>query len=375
LGNDSTVNLEVFNPPTEVDLVQLTNFISPRFLNPGLKNKSSGIFIKFDVFIGYSLLNRNKFNMRISVLDLGTNTFNLLVVEGTEKSDYKILYSDKLPVKLGMRGIDKKEIRPEAITRGLNAIEKHLNTINEFKPDKTYAFATAAIRSARNGDQFVKAVRQKFNIDIEVIDGNREAELIYYGVKQAVKLGTEPVLILDIGGGSNEFIIANDEQIFWKKSYPLGVARLLEKFKPSDPITIEEIEFVSNYLEERLSDLFDELKSYNITTLVGASGSFETFRAMIEANAQPEEYLTETYTQSESFKIDLTDFENLYQKLINSTLKERKQMKGLEPMRLDMIVLAVLFVKFIIHKLKLQALTMSNFALKEGVIYELMNLH
>jgi exopolyphosphatase/guanosine-5'-triphosphate,3'-diphosphate pyrophosphatase len=180
------------------------------------------------------------------------------------------------------------------------------------------------------------------------------------------------MLILDIGGGSNEFIIADKNNIYWKKSYPLGVARLLAKFKPSDPISIEEIEFISNYLEERLSDLFEEIKKHKISTLVGASGSFETIAAMIRADDP--NFESETGTVPESVNIDLADFENLYQKLINSTLKERKQMKGLESMRLEMIVVATLIVKFILQKLKLQRLIQSNFALKEGVIYEVLNL-
>jgi exopolyphosphatase/guanosine-5'-triphosphate,3'-diphosphate pyrophosphatase len=309
--------------------------------------------------------------MRISVIDLGTNTFNLLIVETTDEQGYKIIYNNKLPVKLGKSGIDKKEIRPDAITRGMNAIDRHLNVIREHKADKIYAFATSGIRSSRNGEQFVKMIQQRFGIDVEIISGDREAELIYHGVKQAVSLN-EKALILDIGGGSNEFIIADRNNIYWKKSYPLGVARLLAKFKPSDPISIEEIEFISNYLEERLSDLFEEFKKHKITTLVGASGSFETIAAMIRADDPAFE--SETGTLPESVNIDLTDFENLYQKLINSTLKERKQMKGLESMRLEMIVVATLIVKFILQKLKLPHLVQSNFALKEGVVYELLIL-
>lgn len=310
--------------------------------------------------------------MRIAVIDLGTNTFNLLIVDMGEDQGYKILYNNKLPVKLGKSGIDKKEIRPDAITRGLNALERHLQTIGEYKVEKTYAFATSAIRSARNGDQFVKLAKQRCGIDVEIINGEREAELIYYGVKQAVKLTDEKVLILDIGGGSNEFIIADKDTIFWKKSYPLGVARLLSKFKPSDPISIEEIEFISNYLEERLSDLFEEFKKHKIITLIGASGSFETITAMIRADDP--NFESGTALSPESNLIDLTDFENLYQKLINSTLKERKQMKGLESMRLEMIVVATLVVKFILQKLKLRVMIQSNFALKEGVVYELLSL-
>jgi exopolyphosphatase / guanosine-5'-triphosphate,3'-diphosphate pyrophosphatase len=311
--------------------------------------------------------------MRVSVIDLGTNTFNLLVVETAQQGkDYKVLYNNKLPVKLGKSGMDKKEIRPDAISRGLTAIEKHLQTISQYQSDRTYAFATSAIRSARNGEQFVNMVKQRFGLDVEVINGDREAELVYYGVKQAVTLDQNYVLIMDIGGGSIEFVIANHETIFWKKSYALGVARLLEKFKPSDPITIEEIEFISNYLEEKLNDLFEEVRKYPINVLVGASGSFDTLAAMIKAaetGTEPEK----NSLAPEMLQIDLEDFENLYQKLINSTTKERKQMKGLEAMRIEMIVVATLLVKFILQKCRLKHLIQSNYSLKEGVIYLLLN--
>lgn len=309
--------------------------------------------------------------MRIAILDLGTNTFNLLIAETNSKKEYQILCNNKLPVKLGKGGIDKKEIRPDAIIRGMNALEKHLQVCAEFKVEKTIAYATSAIRTARNSDQFLKSIREKLGIEVELITGDREAELIYYGVKQAVTLDHEKFLIVDIGGGSNEIIIADAEQIWWKKSYPLGMARIIEKFRPSDPITIEEIEFISNYLEERMSDLFEEFKRHKITTLIGASGSFETFTAMIREDESRTE--TETATFPEATEIDLTDFENLYQRLINSTLKERKQMKGLESHRLEMIVPASLLVKFLMSKLKLQRIIQSNFALKEGVLYELLN--
>jgi exopolyphosphatase/guanosine-5'-triphosphate,3'-diphosphate pyrophosphatase len=206
---------------------------------------------------------------------------------------------------------------------------------------------------------------------VEVISGEREAELIFQGVKLTAVLNPEKYLILDIGGGSNELIIGNADQIFWKRSYPLGMARLIEKFKPSDPITIEEIEFISNYLEERLPDFFEEFRKHQISTLVGASGSFETFAAMIREE-NPETNMEKKLTP-DATEIDLTDFENLYHRLINSTLKERKQMKGLESHRLETIVPASLMVKFLMGKLKLKRIIQSDFALKEGMLYEVLN--
>lgn len=309
--------------------------------------------------------------MRIAILDLGTNTFNLLVAEIAGNKEYKILCKSEIPVKLGKGGIDKKEIRPDAITRGINALEKHLQVAAGFGTEKIIACATSAIRTARNSDHFIKSVREKFGIEIEIISGDREAELIYLGVKLAAILDQETTLILDIGGGSNELIIGNADQIFWKKSYPLGMARLIEKFKPSDPITIEEMEFISNYLEERMPDFFEEFRKHRITTLIGASGSFETFTSMIREEDPGAG--TERASLFEAAEIDLTDFENLYQRLINSTLKERKQMKGLEAHRLETIVPASLLVKFLMGKLKLRRIVQSNFALKEGILFEMIH--
>ena len=146
--------------------------------------------------------------MKIAVIDLGTNTFNLLVAEKTSQISFRIIHSSKIAVKLAKGSADKKELKPEAITRGLNAIEKFLNVTEQLQAERIFAFATAAIRNAKNGNQFTKAAKDKFGIEISIIEPEREAELVYYGVRNAVDIDGK-VLIVDIGGGSNEFIIAD----------------------------------------------------------------------------------------------------------------------------------------------------------------------
>ena len=142
--------------------------------------------------------------MKTAIIDLGTNTFNLLIVEGDQT-----LFKTKIAVKLGEGGITNNFIAEEPYRRGLAALKKHIETIKHYKVERTLAFATSAIRSATNGAVFVKEVKKKLGLNIEVIDGNKEAELIYLGVQQALDLGQENNLIMDIGGGSTEFIICN----------------------------------------------------------------------------------------------------------------------------------------------------------------------
>lgn len=308
--------------------------------------------------------------MYVAVLDLGTNTFNLAIAREGENKLIDIVYSTKIPVKLGEGGINTGHIAPGAFARGIDAINKHYNTLLDFNVEKLLAFGTSALRTAINGGEFLAKIKDLTGITIEIISGDREAELIYYGVRQTYNMNSDKFLILDIGGGSNEFVIANHKQIFWKKSYKLGIARLLEKFNPSDPISDTEITEIKNFIDTQLSELYEQTTLHKITGLIGASGSFETFLAMIEGRVISDEIASDKISNSTPIPLGL--FNSLHSKLIHSTSLERSKMKGLEPMRIEMIVLASLFVNFIIGKLNIQKIIQSNFSLKEGVLYELL---
>lgn len=306
--------------------------------------------------------------MKIAVIDLGTNTFNLLIAEKSDNQSFKILHSSKISVKLAKGSLDRKELKNDAITRGMNAVEKFMQIIHEESIQNVFACATAAIRNAKNGNIFVKSIKDKYGIDVSIIEGDKEAEYIYLGVRQSADLNKK-ALIIDIGGGSIEFIIADKNTIYWKKSHPIGVAYLLDKFHPSDPISIEEIEYINNFFEEKLTDVFEELKKNPVDTLIGASGAFESFAAMI---LEEDKYESETGIVPKTTSIDVQEFDDLFWRLINSTVKERKKMKGLENIRIEFIVLAALLVKFLMDKIKLKFLVQTNFALKEGIMYEMM---
>jgi exopolyphosphatase / guanosine-5'-triphosphate,3'-diphosphate pyrophosphatase len=306
--------------------------------------------------------------MRVAVLDLGTNTFNLIVAEQLNGL-VRIIHSSKLPVKLGEGSINQGKISEQAFERAVKAIENHYQTVQNLQVEKIKALGTSGLRTARNGDRFIATIKEQTGIEIELIDGNREAELIWFGVRETCADLTGKYLILDIGGGSNEFILADNRQIYWKKSYKLGVARLLEKFKPSDPLQRREISSIMEYLEESTQDLTEVVAKHKVNVLVGASGSFETFASMVREDEIPAE--TETSMEAALFPIDLPVFENLSAVLIASTIAEREKMKGLEPMRIEMIVLACLFVKFILQKLGITQIYQTNYSLKEGVIFQL----
>ena len=306
---------------------------------------------------------------RIAIVDLGTNTFNLLIVEIHSDKTYNHLFQTKISVKLAEGGINKGFIAPVPFQRGIDALKEHKQSIEKYNVDKVFAFATSAIRGASNGKEFVIKAKQEIDIDIQVISGDREAELIYYGIRDAVKMNHETSLIIDIGGGSTEFIIANKDQIFWKQSFLLGAARLLELFDPSDPITEKEIQTLTDHLNKELQPLFEAVEKYPVIELIGSSGSFDSLAEMIAHRF----YSPRLLDDKTEFTFDLDDCSVIYEMILRSTKEERLQMKGLVAMRVDMIVISSILVNFIIGSFKIKKMRLSTYSLKEGVLHEILN--
>jgi len=310
--------------------------------------------------------------MRIAILDFGTNIFNLLIADNDEQSGLRYIHTSKEPVKLGQGGIIDQVLQPEAIERGIQAIENHYRTIRDYKVEKIYAYATSAIRDAKNSRQFLDIIRKRFDLYVNIIPGDREAELIYKGVRHACNFSNQKVLILDIGGGSNECIIADKTRIYWQESYNLGMARLLERFKPEDPISEETLYKIEEFLENRLTSLFSAIEKYDPVSLIGAAGFFETFFALIRFRL-PEKYIKKDLSALKK-EIYLEDFRGLHKILLDSTMEQRKIMPGMELARIEMIVLASIFISLILKNRDFKKMILSEYALKEGVIAEILNI-
>jgi len=306
--------------------------------------------------------------MRIAIIDLGTNTFNLLIADKTSDQSYHILLEKKFPAKLGQGGINNGTILPDAMERGINALRNHQRTMKEYKVCKVICYATSAIRSAANGQEFVDRVKEELNLDIQVINGKKEAQLIFDGVKQVVPISDKNVLILDIGGGSNEFIIANRDGVLWMHSFDLGMARLLDHFEPSDPIQACEIESVEAYIKPQLKLLYEAMAKYTPQTLIGSSGSFDTVAGMIAAQHHPHLDVMKLT----SYKIPFEYIHELHQRFLRSTMAERQEMERMDQHRVEMIVLASIFINFILREFKITNVWQCAFALKEGAIHQLL---
>jgi len=302
--------------------------------------------------------------MIAAVIDLGTNTFHLIIADLSDEEP-RILYKTNLPVKLGEGRINDNIIIPEAFTRGIEALKGFKKEIDQHNVTQIRAIATSAIRSATNGGDFVEAAALQAGINITVIDGDEEATYIYNGVKATGVIDTTS-LIIDIGGGSTEFILCNQHEVLWKRSYNLGAARLQQAYFHSDPISTPDQQAIRQKLEAELKELQTVCLDHKPLQLIGSAGAFETYASMIyeEIDVKALKYLP----------IELEKYEALSRQLINSTNQQRQNLKGLIKLRVDMIVIASVLTNYVLEMIRPEKLSLSTYDLKMGVLYTMKNL-
>ncbi|NNC85805.1 MAG: exopolyphosphatase [Bacteroidia bacterium] len=295
--------------------------------------------------------------MRIATIDLGTNTCHLLIAE-VKGSSHEDIYHETFAVKLGEGGITENKISPPATNRAVTAFENYLSVCKKHNVEKLYATATAAVRQANNKNEIIDQIKSHTGIILNVIDGDTEASLIYEGVKLALPQESESALMMDIGGGSVEFIITMNGEKVWQKSFPTGAAFLLEKFKPPDPISELEVELINTFLMDEWIELFEHISNHSIKHFIGASGSFQTLCDL---------HNKQLNSVAISTAINNTVFSEIYHLLLKSDRHSRLKLDGMKAMRVDMIVLSVIMIKLILDKVNCDNIFYSNFALKEGL--------
>jgi exopolyphosphatase/guanosine-5'-triphosphate,3'-diphosphate pyrophosphatase len=303
---------------------------------------------------------------KVAIIDMGTNTFHLLVAEANGNG-YRISHRDRLPVKIGKGGINHGYITPEGLDRAVGAMCQFRNMLEKEGVQTTYAFGTSALRNARNGEDVVKEIKVRSGIDTKIISGDLEAHYIYLGVRSSLSMNNQKSLIVDIGGGSVECIIGDDHQIFWKESFEIGAQRLLEQFQKHDPITPDEIKSLDAHFDKRLESLLSALQDHQPETLIGASGTFDTLSEIysIRHNVPLNPEQTET-------PLTFEDFHKTYEQLISKTREQRMQIPGMIEMRVDMIVVACCLVRYILSKHNFEKIRVSTYSLKEGVLASLL---
>ncbi|MBC7571617.1 MAG: phosphatase [Spirosoma sp.] len=303
--------------------------------------------------------------MKQAIIDLGTNTFHLIIAEKTD-SGYQTLFRESRPAKIGMGGINQGLITDEATERALVVLRYFRQILDQqgVDPAQVGAVGTSAIRVAGNQAAFIERIRRETAIVIRVISGEQEADYIYQGVRAAGALSEQTALVMDIGGGSVEFILGNQTRIFWKQSFEIGGQRLLERFMREDPISATSISRLHSFFREQLLPLANAIHQYEPVVLAGSSGSFDTLVDMWfmhERGHLPD-------PDEATFSLPVAEFYRSYQLLMNRNQDERMRLPGMIELRVDMIVVAVCLIDYVLRTYGIDRIVTSTYSLKEGVL-------
>ena len=292
-----------------------------------------------------------------AVIDLGTNTFSILIVQVIE-GEIQVLHNEKEGVALGMGGINSQLISPEAFERALTAMKRFKGVCENHEVTWIKAIGTSAIRDAKNSAHFLQIVKAEVGIDVEIVSGHREAELIYKGIAASHDFN-EHSLIMDIGGGSTEFISANQLGIHDMISMNIGVSRIFQLFDLSDPLTTTDVFHIEEWLDTHAGAFFE---NRNERVLIGASGSFETFYELIHNKQFPE--------KNKSIEIPVDHLTEILEQIISSTQEERDGNQWIIPIRKKMAPIAAVKTRWVLRQIPVNKVFISPYALKEGVIFE-----
>lgn len=293
---------------------------------------------------------------RLAAIDLGTNTFHLLIVEETKDQGFRQIHRERIYVSLAEESIDK--ICKAAFIRGINALKHFNHKLYTYKVKQFRAIGTAALRTASNGLEFIAAAKNETGISIELVDGAQEAELIYQGVRAVVPF-PHPSLIMDIGGGSVELILADKHGLIDAKSFPIGITVLFNNFIFSDPVTPEQIQNIQKFLHLYTDTFFQKNNSIlPIKSLIGAAGTFEVLNQMLGNKTQN--------------TIEVASFQQLYLATKDTTHQQRLNLPNIPKSRAQMIVGALILTDFICRQARIQEILISSYSLKEGAILEMI---
>jgi len=303
--------------------------------------------------------------LRIGAIDVGSNSIHMVVAQADGDGGLSVLWRAKEMVGLGRLSFPSRWLSQEAMDRATVTLRRFLEEAQRRQCEQVLAVATSAVREAENGGAFIQRVRQELGLHVRVVSAQEEARLIYLGVRHAVSLAGGPHLLLDIGGGSVEFIVASSEKPLLLASRKLGAARMTARFIRSDPVEARELRALLAHYSEELDPLIEEIRRYRPVRMLGSSGTLENIAAMCEAERAEEGRAI----------ITRPALERLVDELTESRSADRAAMRGLDEKRKDQIVAGALLAREVMRRLDARQIEIVHAALREGIVIDHLARH
>jgi len=298
---------------------------------------------------------RGGVKMRVGAIDIGTNSVRLLIAEHNSGGLNKLVSQLRTP-RLGEGIHQSGYLKEEAILRTIEALREYREILNDYNAE-VIAVATSAVRDAKNQDIFLERVKDETGIDIKVIKGTEEAKLSYLGVISAIEDLKDQVLVIDIGGGSTEFIFGKSKEISEFNSINLGAVRLTESYN-------ENVEDMRKEAKRMLADL---LKDSNVEQLIGVGGTVTT---LVSIREELESY---DYNSIHGADLSKRDIIKILDDLSLLSLKERREVIGLEAKRADIILAGIVILLEIMEASGQVTVKVSDDSILEGIVYDAIN--
>lgn len=300
---------------------------------------------------------------KIGAIDIGTNSMRILIAK-TENGCIVESFKDLRTTRIGEKVDETGKISEVAMDRNIQGLKEFMHIVKSEGIKELSIIATSAVRDAQNREIFVKRVKQEIDANIDVITGEREAQLGYLGVLRGLKEKVKNILVIDIGGGSTEFILGNQQGIKYLKSINIGCVRMTEKFVRTDPICKEDIENMIKNIDKSIKTTIDYLSNFEIDKVIGIGGTVTTIAAVFKK--------LEVYDKDKIHQCDLShgNVKSILNSFLSKSLEEKRQIKGLQPNRADIITAGTIILDRILTSLLIDSIIISEYDNLEGLVFE-----
>ena len=307
----------------------------------------------------------------LATIDIGTNSVLLLIIEQQADNSIKVLADVATICRLGQGIGQTGELAPEAMARTLATLKNYRAQCNQHNVSKMMAVGTQALRIASNAKTFLQQVQKELGFEIQVITGEREAELTWRAA--STDFGKD-IVVVDIGGGSTEIISCDrslvrsfSRQKLESISLPIGTVVLTEQFCKSDPLTEDEFTQLKNFIDETVKNESTRAREYE-STLVATAGTATTLAAMHQKMAVYHP------AQIHGSILPVSDLQKMIEELKTKTLEERKKISGLHPDRADVILSGAVLLEQLAQIFHCSEITISDRGVRWGLVYEALSI-
>lgn len=300
---------------------------------------------------------------RVAALDVGSNSFHLAVVEVGPDGSLTVRDRVKEMVRLGERTLRDGVIPETTFRRGIAALQTLLQVAGRHRPEAIIAVGTSALREAENGGDFVAAARRELGLDIEIIDGLEEARFIYLGARSALDLDGRRVALFDVGGGSTEAIVGDEDECLFTASLKLGVLRLRDQWPCDRPVALRDLRLMGDWVRTIVGSTVTHLRRVKFDLAAFTSGTALAL-ARVAGRALPDANGCARY------ELPLEALRAWEQRLAALSARERSGLPGIDERRADTILPGAVILRTILELCDMPSATVCDAALREGVIAE-----